>query len=133
MHAGCDGEGANCVWGASPQTPYGSVFAPVMPGSGGSPGSDGTTPGSGWGGWGGAAIIIRAAYAEVNGTYDVSGIQPPNGCSYSSYCGGGGAGGSVFVNTSLLGPSNATMKANGGNGLTTGYSYGGPWTSSGGS
>lgn len=133
MHAGCDSEGPNCVWGGSPQTPYGSVFAPTMPGSGGSPGSDSATPGNGYGGWGGAAVIIRAAYSEVNGTYDVSGIQSPNGCGYSSYCGGSGAGGSVFVNTSVLGPSNATLRANGGIGLMGGYSYSGPFASSGGS
>lgn len=101
--------------------------------AGGSPGSDNQAPGNGWGGWGGAAVIIRAPYAEVNATIDVSGVSSPNGCNYYAYCGGGGAGGSIFVNTSVLGPSSGTLKAHGGTGLFGGASYSGPYTSNGGS
>lgn len=82
--------------------PYGSVTAPLAPGSGGAGGQDGS------GTNGGGAIRIEAAdLVTVNGTIRADGKNVATR-------GGGGAGGSIYIVCARLAATNGSIRAIGG-------------------
>jgi len=113
--AACSPTGVGRVYGSTFGPPSDSSVTPIW-GSGGMPGGGGLVSGAG-----GGAIIIGAGYLELNGTLMADG-QTLAGQYTSGWASGGGAGGSVFVTTSTLGPSTGLMTARGGGGGWNTYS-----------
>ena len=98
-------------------TNYGSVMAPLEPGSGGA------NTGTNSGGWGGGAVRIEAAgILTVNGTISAGG-GPGLGANYR----GGGSGGSIFMTCGAFAGTNGVVQAAGGDVIvgTTGCGGGG--------
>jgi large repetitive protein len=108
---GHGGKGGNSIQGGLAGSESGSVGFPDNPGSGGFDG------GPGYGGNGGGVVKIQAG-----GTVVIDGTVQADGQSSQQegwpYCGGGGAGGSIFITCDAFGGS-GLLKANGGNGHPT--------------
>ena len=82
---------------------YGSLTAPVTPGSGGTP--NGVDPG---GSGGGVVRIIAGNTVSINGTISANGLRP-------AWSAGGGAGGSIYLTaTQVTGDANGRLQASGG-------------------
>lgn len=96
---------------------YGNAFDPTTLGHGGARNSDSL------GGSGGSALKLT-----TSGTLTIEGSIKMNGgvggCLYGSYCGGGGAGGSVSLITNTI-AGDGIIEANGGSGQKHGYGGGG--------
>ncbi len=108
--SGGDREGAahggrGTIYGSMCGLVYGSLTAPVAPGSGGS-GNYGST-----GGAGGGAVRVHASGAMLlNGNITATAASLPGGDS------GSGSGGSIYLTCSTLAGSNAILAADGQNG-----------------
>jgi|GEM_PF-3978753 len=112
------GKGSPGYSNVSGGTEYGSLINPVDYGSGG--GSN--TGGSYRGGSGGGIIFLNVSGTiTLNGIMKCDGEKAPNGSS--PYCGGGGAGGTIRINTDIF-TGTGTIQANGGDNFGTSY-YGG--------
>lgn len=86
---------------------YGSLSAPIYPGSGG--GSDGSATDGGHGG--GAVRIDASGHVLVNGTISANGQTTSRG---------GGSGGGIYITCNTFGGTNGVIRANGGNGFDGG-------------
>jgi hypothetical protein len=86
---------------------YGSATAPTTLGSGG--GRDNASIGGGAGGPGGGAIKII-----VSGTATINGSVTANGLDAIAYRGGGGAGGSIWLEADTLAGTTGAITADGG-------------------
>jgi len=86
--------------------PYGSVTHPTTTGSGGHKDSRG-----------GGAVHITASTAILNGAIEMEGMK-------TSSSGGGGSGGSVWIETNVLQGSGASISVQGADGYSTSYSGG---------
>ena len=107
---------ANGNWPGA--TPYDSLTAPLLPGSGGGgAGASGSSPtGVNIGGSGGGAVRIEAPNGSVvvNGTITANGTGGP----------GGGSGGSVYITCRTFDGTNGTISAKGGPGTPSNNSGG---------
>ena len=103
--------------------PYGSFLTPTMAGSGGGTGNHNDCAA----GKGGAALhIVALSKITVNGEIDMGGARG-NGCSGGNrynyqYSGGGGAGGSLWLETNEF-TGQGIIKAYGGDGGGAGHSW----------
>ncbi len=95
---------------------YGSVHEPILPGSGGCNGS--------YGGPGGGAVLIQAGgTVDLHGTITARGLDAVSGHTRG---GGGGSGGSIFIDCDIFSGGNiAVLDAGGGEGLSHGGGGGG--------
>lgn len=109
--AGYGGWGGDGTGGNAGGAPYGDVQMPTVPGSGG-----GHTGGYAGGAGGGALHLV------IHDTLIVSGTISSNGRSASGDldAGGGGAGGSIWLDTYLF-QGSGLIRANGGDGGSTRY------------
>ncbi len=99
-HGGRGGNGSN---GGNGGDPYGSTNAPLAPGSGGSYWFENVQ--------GGGAVWI-----EVDNSTRIDGIISANGGDASN-AGGGGSGGSIFIQSHIFnGSTSGVLRANGGTG-----------------
>jgi hypothetical protein len=87
---------------------YGDFRKPLLPGSGGS-----STVHSG--GSGGAAVALIAPLVEIDGIVTVDGLAGQNSDGNVYEAGGGGAGGSIYIEAGTLRASSGTLSARGGN------------------
>jgi hypothetical protein len=104
-----------------PGQPYGSVSAPLDPGSGGGSYADNRPDLYAQGGSGGGAIRI-----EAGGTVTVNGTVTANGGAGTGSYGAGGSGGSIYITCNTFGgTTNGILRVNGGNGLNNYLTGGG--------
>ncbi len=111
-HGGAGGNGLHGSGGTS----YGSLYQPVLFGSGGADDANGAASG------GGAIILVVENAITVNGILSVDGAS--NSAVSSSGSGGGGSGGSIWVTADTLNGS-GVVSADGGNSTNGGGGAGG--------